>query len=389
MYYLTRNAIETIILLALKQFCLCIYNEIEFDKCLSCFTNVNINCCGKYKDSALSITMHPIIIWKTRKKHPLLEDNTSYSYNHSDSCHSTIIKEGYVDHDFYHSKCCTSIWHNFNCCCCPCNRNYNAACDQTSLSVFFQSSRVWIPFGITVFICGTLQMVDDIINGNTVTSLTRILNMCQLLTLTGLILSILLSFNIKLFKLQLKEFETIYKLYNCVKIILCQISYDFYYFTQQNWKVNTKFYLSIIEDFMRSGILLLLVVTTSCIDAWPIQHSNYSYSYIDIKLVLLIVSFMVISYWYYLNAAYTTADDYFTINIAVFARISNGYETANYSYATLLAFLFKQICLLIYYRIDACCCCKRLNCKCKNFTFGQNKTRAVSIVSHPTVVWES
>ena len=398
MYYLSRNAIETLILLAAKQFCLCVYNEIKFDKIAPCFANLNINCCGKNKDCALSITTHSIIVWKIQssKNDPLLsiQNDSNDNINNSDNTSINNIKEAYKNEDFYHSDSCTTA---VNRVCIGCTN------DQTRMSTFFQSSKVWIPFAITLFVCGVLSVINLIIDTRNLRNigwLAELLSIFELLLVIILVSLVLLSFNVKLLKLQLRQFETIYKLYNCVKIIMCQISYDINQIScnGSNCQTDAEFYLSTIGHFMRSLALLLLVVFTSCIDSWPINVENGSYNYscvkINIKLVALVFSFIVITYWYYINAAYTEPEDYFTVTIEIFDRLSNGYETANFAYETILAFLFKQICLLIYYQIDlSSICCKGCNCnkyccKCEKIKFGQQQNKAVAIIEHPKVVWE-
>ena len=166
------------------------------------------------------------------------------------------------------------------------------------------------------------------------------------------------------------QFETIYKIYNALLIVVCEIT----------WIIKTDFnVIGLILSKLQGSIALLLAIIEVCFDAWNIHFS--------IKLIGLITALISVVATDIEFVTQRTSDDYDQFTIPGFERVSNGYYSQIHALHVLSIFLLKQAGLLIYYncKLKCNCNCKYVNCHCDK---GKTTNKALSISQRPIIKWQ-
>ena len=284
--------------------------------------------------------------------------------------------------NFYHSNCCTQY--------CCCNNPSVGIC----LSQTFQSPKRTA----TIFCTGLIfyvifvviqQFTLDADDGYCSISNAIYLSLETIRSLMAFVqvIFVLLAFNKHLFSQQLLEFETLYKLSNCLILIIFVASYEI---TKTNDAIGVdsnyfacKIYSSIKYTFYVVDISSFIVLVI-CIDAWNMNRI--------FKLCIMIIGFggLVFYYHYYAEQYCIWGNiykDYIIIPIINYS-VSVYYTTRN-AIETLLIFIFKQICVFIFNEFEFTSCCINSTCTCICHNCGQRRNEAVSISVHPRLHWKS
>ena len=374
-YYTTRNAIETLLIFIFKQICMFIYNEIEFSWC-TC--GHYICTCGQRHNTAVSISVHPILHWKsngnTRINNFNSNNNSKISsttnqtgsfyknlidvYDHDENnfdiddnynCNYNIIQAD-ESNDFYHTKCCQKSCIKFMVCLCK-FKNKNIEDDGYNIDQTSMADKIGNEFrhGLSIHKCwyGSLYVViiGTIIGLNLAVPLQNENALCLIIaTFFGLILVVpcFLAFNVNLVKSQLYQFETIYKLYLVMTFITCEASY---YVTTNIYSESTNGRLLIVFSVLRMPLWILTIVGASSIDAWNVHF------YVKLISLATVNGWIGVWYLYFELISDRTSDDYFQFTVSFFQRISNAYFVQQYSLMTLWIFFIQTICF-------ACLFCK-------------------------------
>ena len=192
---------------------------------------------------------------------------------------------------------------------------------------------------------------------------------------------IILSFNIKLFKQQLKEFETLFKLYNVLKFAICEIMFVFEVATHgttndmYNYNYNNAFL--IYRTFIYIINLTLLIIGVSCIDGWPMFFKT--------KFLLLIFAWFGMILFFF-NTTYTRDDEnYITISNLFGIKLNTpytSYDTQVSACATIILFITKECLLLVYFHFNVNVC----KCTC---SAGNKPNMALNIRRNYIVRWKN
>ena len=411
-YYLTRNAIETLLIFVFKQICVFIYNEFQLD-CKWSILNI-FSKCGSRKNQALSISTHPILHWKEYNRNHKVSDtidlelgtfpqslaaslmlqssNSMLINNINNNCNIdhelNTMKQNEINmgamievdenNDFYHKKCCQTTCVKFIFCiyhklirCKKHETDPDNIClftDNLAHSFRGESVRCVSIYAIGCVFLIILFVIESIFNQCYICSIIRAL-LCL-----SMVIPVFLSFNVKLVESQFYQFEMIYKIYNVLKIFGVEIAYIAYNYNNDKFDVEETIFATILY---LTGIIVVIAV--SCIDAW---HTSF---WIKFIVLVLVIVFSLCFTWqirYFRNQ-----NDYFSFTIPVFYRVSNGYETEKYALETLFIFLFKQLALLIYFNKNVCFCqCSNL---CQKLQCGKYPDKAVGIKVNPYVIWHN
>ena len=270
----------------------------------------------------------------------------------------------YMEQDFYHTDCMITRMKMFGL--------EKSFADR--LSGVFQSKKI---VGVACFVFSvyaTLVIVAVANNKNAFLHYTEpdtntLQDICITVRVILLIIFevlVIFSFNVKLFKLQFENFETIYKLSNALIIIICEMMYIGNDSDYKNASSDGQRML-IVRNILYFICSFIAVTGVSCIDAWCINAI-----YKKIFLICLVTGLV---YWFMITVHQRTYQDYPYLNPKI-----NIYYYQRSAFATLIVFLLKNLLLLIYYS------CRKTH-HITTQTMTKKSERAVSPFDNPIILW--
>ena len=199
----------------------------------------------------------------------------------------------------------------------------------------------------------------------------------------------LFSFNFALFKRQFKEFETWYKLFNCLRLMVLINIYEYHV----NWHVyrDDNTLACVIAKMMKETLFLSnvtwIVMFATLSDGWRVSLRN--------KAILYVVCEIGIIYYYiYIGTSTIYKHDKIKIDINIFNWISTtthfeAYYSIRDALEIIIFFITKQTIMFFYnefeFDFNICNCnCVHTNCKCG----GQRKNCALAISVKKTIIWK-
>ena len=376
-----RHGIETLIIFFVKELIVQIYTyKIQ-----------------KQDTKAVVIKTNAIIDWyaydschhENENKISLLDNDYNHNCNHSNSQSSCSIKDEiaetctrdnnnnkfvrckvHMDQDFYHTDCMIKVL-----------KLPKSFADR--MSKIFQSEKILVvgfivlAFYFSLFIISFINNQKILYQYRAKDSLENVCDIIRVLILIIFQILTILSFNVKLFKLQFENFETIYKLSNTLIIIICEMIYIANNSGYKNAFIDEKQML-IARNVLYFICIFIAVVGVSCIDAWCID--------IIYKKLSLICLVMGLIYWFIITVYQRSYQDYPYLNPKI-----NIYYTQRSAFAALIIFSLKNLLLLIYYNCKGCR--KKVNYNV-NGTMTTSPTmmmkkceQAISPFDNPTILW--
>ena len=349
-----------------------------------------------YSRTCVIAEYNPVIFWHDSNEKLL--SNTKNVLSQNTIKQLSLMKTTFIfaqnNNDFYHDNCVIRL-----CCCC---NNYNINI-LARLSKILQTRRIIFGIGLLFIVVCVLYVIkytvnisysDQIILDYTVSIITTLFIFISLLL-------IILSFNVNLFKQQLKEFETIFKLYNVLKFAICEIMFVYQVTTSTTTtattttttttsgggvddNVNYSSVFLIYRTFMYIVNLTLLIIGISCIDGWPMFFKT--------KFLLLIFALFGMILFYF-NTTYTRdIENYITISTLFGTKLIapyTSYDTQVSAYATIILFLTKECLLLVYFHFNVCKCCTCKNGILTAAVGGNKPNMALNIRRNYIVKWKN
>ena len=296
--------------------------------------------------------------------------------------------------DIYQSTCCI----NYFCCKKPHL--------SSKLSKFFHS-RYILPFmtanAVFYLIIAVIQTFIVVDPWCSISNLSYLLlELLRALMIITFLICVFLSSNEKLFYQQLKEFETLYKLFNCLKLLGFMEYHQYWTNVDQSDVSSVCVVVYMIKHFVYIVCISMVIIAVACIDSWPISSTSKAFSHI--------LAFAgVLFYYYYFGTLrlYVYSIDIIRINIfGIFIIDTTVYEICRNALETLILFVFKQNLVFFYnefnfcFLCNLCCFCISSNCMCNKTNTntvaklyacqfgGKRKNVALSITVHPTIHWK-
>ena len=373
-YDVLQHCIETLIVFFIKElvFQIYIYSfEKQYTKAAVIKTNVIIDWYHSFnthidgnRTSLLDISDHE---YAYDTKAIKMIDSSSFDSNHRHLHRNTdqqlqqkLPIVAYMDQDFYHTDCIMKTF-----------RLRKSFAD--TLSKIFQSKKIIGVGFIVLIVYVTLLMISFANNKKSFYQYTQtniLQDICDIIRVIILIIFeilVIFSFNVKLFKLQFKNFETIYKLSNTLIIMICEIMYIVNDSDYKN-ATNDEQRMLITRSILDFICIFIAVTGLSCIDAWCIDAI-----YKKISLICLVTGLI---YWFMITVHERSYQDYPYLNANI-----NIYYTQRSAFATLIVFSLKNLLLLIYYN------CRKNHYHISPQTMIRKSERAVSPFDNPIILW--
>lgn len=391
-YILVRHGIETLLIFLTKQFVVTIYRyaiKREYNKSIAIKKLVIVDWyCPVYPRYKMIPNHNNITVDIADTKHEILLlpiatpamamvefKNERAPHVRPSNLDTNFFKSkiiAYAQNDIYHRYCCIKIL-----------RMKQRRIDK--MSDIFQSKKI-ISIAIIVFILYFILSLIAFFNNNSNNKQTLTVTICNIIRNLLLIIFqilILLSWNIKLIKLQLVNFETNYKIVNAMIIITCEILYIIH---SDDYKTSSSSQkqLLIIENVLYFICIFIGVIGVSYIDTWCID-SIYKIIYVLLVMITLI-------YWFIITIYQRAYQDYPMLYIIRQYNIYCYYVERS-AFGGLIVYSIKNFAILIYYTILQCLTKK------KNYYHGpirQSSTRnlmiksvqAISTFNNAIILWK-